>query len=47
MKMKLNELEKDSNYKERWNSGDIKLLIAHPASAGHGLNLQQGGHIIV
>lgn len=37
----------DSNYKERWNSGDIKLLIAHPASAGHGLNLQQGGHIIV
>lgn len=37
----------DSNYKERWNSGNIKLLIAHPASAGHGLNLQQGGHIIV
>ncbi|VEG29719.1 putative DNA helicase [Staphylococcus aureus] len=23
------------------------MLIAHPASAGHGLNLQQGGHIIV
>lgn len=30
-----------------WNNGDIPLLIAHPASAGHGLNLQDGGHIIV
>lgn len=30
-----------------WNSGKIKLLVAHPASIGHGLNLQQGGHIIV
>lgn len=31
----------------RWNKGEIPLLIAHPASAGHGLNLQDGGHIIV
>lgn len=30
-----------------WNAGKIKMLIAHPASAGHGLNLQQGGHVIV
>lgn len=30
-----------------WNSGDTPLLLAHPASAGHGLNLQAGGHIIV
>jgi SNF2 family DNA or RNA helicase len=30
-----------------WNDGKIKLLIAHPASIGHGLNLQDGGHIIV
>ena len=30
-----------------WNAGKIPLLIAHPASAGHGLNLQKGGHIIV
>lgn len=30
-----------------WNSGKIKLMIAHAASAGHGLNLQAGGHIIV
>lgn len=37
----------DSNYKDKWNSGKAKILLAHPASAGHGLNLQQGGHIIV
>ena len=30
-----------------WNAGKIPLLLAHPASAGHGLNLQQGGHIII
>lgn len=32
---------------ERWNRGEIPLLLAHPASAGHGLNLQQGGHIVI
>lgn len=32
---------------EDWNSGKIKLLLAHPASVGHGLNIQAGGHIIV
>lgn len=31
----------------RWNAGEIPLLLAHPASAGHGLNLQHGGHTIV
>lgn len=30
-----------------WNAGRIKVLAIHPASAGHGLNLQDGGHIIV
>lgn len=30
-----------------WNLGRIPLLFAHPASAGHGLNLQDGGNIIV
>ncbi len=30
-----------------WNSGKIKLALLHPASAGHGLNLQYGGNIIV
>ncbi|WP_145437701.1 SNF2-related protein [Staphylococcus haemolyticus] len=37
----------DKGYKDKWNSGKAKILLAHPASAGHGLNLQQGGHIIV
>ena len=30
-----------------WNDGKIPLLLAHPAGAGHGLNLQTGGNIIV
>lgn len=30
-----------------WNDGKIPLLACHPASAGHGLNLQQGGNVIV
>ena len=30
-----------------WNSGEIDIAIAHPASVGHGLNLQHGGNIIV
>ena len=29
-----------------WNAGKIPLLFAHPKSAGHGLNLQNGGNII-
>jgi SNF2 family DNA or RNA helicase len=32
---------------EAWNRGEIPLMLLHPASAGHGLNLQDGGHIIV
>lgn len=31
----------------RWNAGKIPMLLCHPASAGHGLNLQTGGHIAV
>lgn len=30
-----------------WNAGKIQVALAHPASTGHGLNLQAGGHIIV
>jgi SNF2 family DNA or RNA helicase len=32
---------------KNWNDGKIQVLLAHPASAGHGLNLQAGGNIIV
>jgi SNF2 family DNA or RNA helicase len=28
---------------ERWNDGKVELLLIHPKSAGHGLNLQHGG----
>lgn len=31
----------------RWNEGDIPLAVIHPASAGHGLNLQAGGSTLV
>lgn len=32
---------------ERWNRGEVPVLLAHPAACGHGLNLQEGGHIAV
>lgn len=32
---------------KHWNNGEIDMLLVHPASVGHGLNLQYGGHIIV
>lgn len=32
---------------KEWNAGRVPVLLAHPASAGHGLNLQHGGHTIV
>ena len=30
-----------------WNDGKIKMLFVHPASAGHGLNMQFGGSLLV
>jgi SNF2 family DNA or RNA helicase len=32
---------------KKWNKGRIKMLLAHPASAGHGLNAQYGGSVII
>jgi SNF2 family DNA or RNA helicase len=32
---------------ETWNKGKVPIMLVHPASAGHGLNLQFGGNIIV
>ncbi len=40
------DVKNDSAVKE-WNAGNIPILLAHPASAGHGLNLQFGGHIVI
>lgn len=31
----------------RWNAGELPILVSHPASIGHGLNLQDGGHTII
>jgi SNF2 family DNA or RNA helicase len=31
----------------QWNAGEIPLLFSHPDSAGHGINLQDGGNILV
>lgn len=41
------ELDKRPETVRRWNEGKIPLLLAHPASAGHGLNLQDGGRRMV
>lgn len=40
-------LGKEQSTIDAWNEGQIKMLLAHPASAGHGLNLQHGGSVIV
>ena len=31
----------------RWNAGELPVALVHPASAGHGLNLQSGGSTII
>ena len=41
------ELDKKGTAVDDWNAGKIRLLLAHPQSAGHGLNLQRGGSIVV
>ena len=40
------ELKGDKDIKD-WNEGKIQVMLMHPASGGHGLNLQAGGHIII
>lgn len=40
-------LDSDPETIRAWNAGKIPVLFAHPASAGHGLNLQDGGNILV
>jgi hypothetical protein len=40
-------MDAEGKLKKPWNDGKIPLLAMHPASGGHGLNLQLGGHIIV
>ncbi len=50
-----NESRKDSKVREiktskdirDWNNGEIPIAVIHPASAGHGLNLQSGGSTLI
>ncbi len=39
-------LDADPDTIKQWNAGRISILFAHPASAGHGLNLADGGNIL-
>lgn len=45
-KYKPEELKGSAHIKE-WNEGKIPFMLAHPASAGHGLNMQAGGSTII
>lgn len=39
---------KEPNFVEKWNNNEIEVLLMHPASGGHGLNLQKGlGHNLI
>lgn len=40
-------MDDDPETQKRWNNGEIHMLLTHPASSGHGLNLQGGSNIIV
>ena len=45
-RMEARELKEPQDFAD-WNAGKIPVALIHPASAGHGLNLQQGGSILV
>lgn len=40
-------MDDDPDTQVRWNNGQIEILLTHPASSGHGLNLQKGSNVIV
>lgn len=40
-------MDKEGKCIKKWNAGKIPIMLVHPQSAGHGLNLQAGGHNIV
>jgi SNF2 family DNA or RNA helicase len=45
-KITVRDLKTSKDIKD-WNDGTVEVMLSHPASSGHGLNLQDGGHIIV
>lgn len=40
-------MDRDGKCVKPWNAGKIPMLLIHPQSGGHGLNMQHGGHILV
>ena len=46
LKIPCSRLDTDGSIR-RWNAGEIPVALIHPASAGHGLNLQAGGSTLV
>ena len=46
IKVPFAKLDTDASIR-RWNAGELPVALIHPASAGHGLNLQSGGSTIV
>lgn len=46
LKIDHEKLDSDESIR-RWNEGKIPVALIHPASAGHGLNLQEGGNVLV
>ena len=40
-------MDKGGRMVEEWQKGSVPLMFSHPASCGHGLNLQQGGSLII
>ena len=45
-RFKVREIKTSQDIKD-WNNGEIPVAVIHPASAGHGLNLQSGGSTLV
>lgn len=41
------KMDKKGSQKDSWNRGEIKMLLMHPKSGAHGLNLQKGGRIVI
>ena len=46
LKIPVRDIKTSDDIKD-WNAGKIPVALIHPASAGHGLNIQQGGHILI
>lgn len=46
LKIRVRDLKSSEDIRD-WNAGNIPVALIHSASAGHGLNLQTGGHILI